>query len=136
MEDAELEQIRRARLEQLKAQSGASSAGGSSQDQAQQRKQQEAEARATILNQILEPEAADRLARIRMVKEQRAQDVEDRLITLARTGQLRQKVTEDQLKDLLNAVADAQAAQEEKIVTKRRKGGWGDEDDLDDLLDL
>jgi DNA-binding TFAR19-related protein (PDSD5 family) len=90
-----------------------------------------AEARQNILNQILHPEAADRLGRIRLVKESRARDVEDRLITLARTGQLRQKVTEDQLKELLNAVADNK--EEEKIVVSRRKG-WDDDDD--DLLDL
>ena len=90
-----------------------------------------AEARKSILGQILQPEAADRLGRIRLVKEARATEVEDRLITLARTGQLRQKVTEEQLKQLLNAVADNK--DEEKIVVNRRKG-WDDEDD--DLLDL
>ncbi|KAI1109528.1 double-stranded DNA-binding domain-containing protein [Nemania sp. NC0429] len=91
----------------------------------------EAEARQSILNQILHPEAADRLGRIRLVKESRATDVENRLITLARTGQLRQKVTEAQLKDLLAAVAENK--EEEKIVVDRRKG-WDDEDD--DFLDV
>lgn len=52
---------------------------------------------------------------------------------LARTGQLRQKVTEDQLKELLNAIADTHQS-EEKIVVNRRKG-WEDDDD-DDLFDL
>ena len=65
------------------------------------------------------------------MKEQRATDIENRLIMLAQTGQLRQKVTEDRLKELLNAVADTK--EEEKIVVSRRKG-WEDEDD--DLLDL
>jgi DNA-binding TFAR19-related protein (PDSD5 family) len=50
---------------------------------------------------------------------------------LAQTGQLRQKVTEAQLKDLLNAMAESQ--EEEKIVVSRKKG-WDDDDD--DLLDL
>jgi programmed cell death protein 5 len=59
-------------------------------------------------------------------------DVENRLIMLARSGQLRQKVTEEQLKELLNAVAEKK--EEEKIVISRRKGGWDDEDE--DLLDL
>ena len=67
-----------------------------------------------------------------MVKESRAVDIENRLIMLARSGQLRAKVTEDQLKELLNAVAENQ--EEEKIVINRRKGGWDDDDD--DLLDL
>ncbi len=50
---------------------------------------------------------------------------------LARTGQLHQKVTEDQLKELLGAVAENK--EEEKIVISRRKGGWDDDDDLLDL---
>ena len=89
------------------------------------------DARQSILSQILEPEAADRLGRIRLVKESRAQEVENRLITLARSGQLRSKVTEQQLKELLGAVSENK--EEEKIVVSRRKGGWDDEDD--DLFD-
>ncbi|RYP35158.1 hypothetical protein DL767_003935 [Monosporascus sp. MG133] len=143
MADAELEQIRKARLEQLKAQGGAGGSGGQrggaggaggGQDQAELQRQQEAEARKSMLDQILHPEAADRLGRIRLVKEQRATEVENRLIMLARTGQLRQKVTEDQLKELLSAVSESsRQAEQEKIVVSRRKG-WDDDDD--DLLDL
>ncbi|PKS12082.1 hypothetical protein jhhlp_001378 [Lomentospora prolificans] len=113
--DDELEKIRKARLEQLKASGGGS--GG-------------AEARKSMLDQILHPEAADRLGRIRMVKESRATEIENRLIMLAQSGQLRQKVTEEQLKELLNAVADNK--EEEKIVVSRRKA-WDDDDDLFDL---
>lgn len=53
---------------------------------------------------------------------------------LAQSGQLRQKVTEDQLKQLLNAMAENQRKDEEehKIVINRR-GGWDDDDDLLDL---
>ncbi|KAF3350962.1 double-stranded DNA-binding domain-containing protein [Verticillium dahliae] len=139
MDDSELDQrkIRKARLEQLKAQGGSSGGGGGGgggigkQEQAEQRQQQENEARQHILGQILHPEAADRLGRIRLVKEQRATEVENRLIMLAQSGQLQSKVTEAQLKELLNAVADKQ--EEEKIVVSRRKG-WDDDDD--DLFDL
>ncbi|PWY79440.1 DNA-binding TFAR19-related protein [Aspergillus sclerotioniger CBS 115572] len=132
MADAELEEIRRARLAQLQQQGGAR--GGSDGNQEEQRRQAEAERRTTILNQILEPEAADRLGRIRLVKESRAADVENRLLVLAQSGQLRQKVSEDQLKQLLNAMAENQRKDEEehKIVISRR-GGWDDDDDLLDL---
>ncbi|KAG5921290.1 hypothetical protein E4U42_005915 [Claviceps africana] len=130
MDDSELEQIRKARLEQLKAQSSAAGRASGPSPGSQDQKQQD-DARQHMLNQILHPEAADRLGRIRLVKEQRAVDVENRLITLAQTGQLRQKVTEAQLKELLSAVADTK--EEEKIVVSRRKG-WDDDDD--DLLDL
>ncbi|KAG4422927.1 hypothetical protein IFR04_003997 [Cadophora malorum] len=127
MEDDDLAQIRKARLEQLKAQGGG---GGGSSGGGQEQKHlthHAAEARQSILSQILEPEAADRLGRIRLVKESRAQDVENRLIMLARSGQLRSKVTETQLKELLGAVAENK--EEEKIVVSRRKGGWDDDDD-------
>lgn len=76
-----------------------------------------------------------------MVNAQRAEDVENRLIMLARSGQLRQRIGEDQLKEILAAVAEqAQKAGGGvsgsgigEVKTVRRKGGW-DEDDLDDLL--
>jgi len=82
----------------------------------------------------LRPEAADRLGRIRMVKESRAVNVENRLITLARSGQLRTKITEDQLKDILNAVADDDREKDSSAggVINRRRIDW-DDDDLDDL---
>ncbi|KAF2146262.1 uncharacterized protein K452DRAFT_219348 [Aplosporella prunicola CBS 121167] len=133
MSDADLEEIRKARLAQLRQQggqgSGAASAESAGPDESRSR---EAEARQAILSQILLPEAADRLGRIRLVKESRAMDIENRLIMLARTGQLRQKVTEEQLKDLLGAVSEQEEKTQKKIVVQRR-GGWDDDDDLLDL---
>ncbi|KAK5047704.1 hypothetical protein LTR84_006369 [Exophiala bonariae] len=137
MADDELAQIRAARLAQLKQQGGGRGGGptgdgGHDDDQ----KKQESEARSSILHQILEPEAQDRLGRIRLVKESRATDVENRLITLARSGQLRSKVTEDQLKDMLASLSEheKQSGQTLESVKVVRRGGWDDDDDLDDLL--
>ena len=67
-----------------------------------------------------------------MVKASRADDVENRLIMMAKSGQLRSRVTEAQLKDILNALSEQQQ-EAEKVTVQRRKGGW-DDDDLDDLL--
>ena len=94
-----------------------------------------AEARAAILSQILLPEAADRLNRIRLVKESRATDVENRLIFMARSGQLPGRVTEEQLKELLGAMAENTREKEGAggIVISRRKGGWDDDDELEGL---
>ncbi|KAK6434073.1 hypothetical protein LTR95_009748 [Oleoguttula sp. CCFEE 5521] len=129
MADADLEAIRAARRQQLQEQGGGSGRQG---DQEDEKRQQEQQVRSSILAQILTPAASDRINRIRLVKASRAEDVETRLITLARSGQLRQKVDEEQLKQILEAVSEAQE-EREKVVVHRRKGGW-DEDDLDDLL--
>ena len=88
--------------------------------------------RQTLLAQILTPEAAERLGRIKLVKEERATGVENRLIALARAGQLQDKVSEERLKQLLGAVAEHE--EKEQRVTVARRKGW-DDDDLDDLLD-
>ncbi|KAL9122201.1 MAG: hypothetical protein Q9187_001236 [Circinaria calcarea] len=132
MSDADLEEIRKARLAQLQQQGGAG--GGDPGEKDGQQHQREADARNSILSQILTPEAADRLGRIRLVKESRATDIENRLIMLARSGQLRSKITEEQLKELLGAVAESSEKEggTGKIVVSRRKGGWEDDDDLGD----
>ncbi|KAF1365665.1 DNA-binding TFAR19-related protein [Lizonia empirigonia] len=123
MSDADLEQIRQARLQQLQQQGGGGR-GSSGADQ-----------RAHMLSQILTPSAADRLGRIRLVKESRATDIENRLIMLARTGQIRQKVSEDQLKDILGAVAEQNEKEEQKIVVNRRGGGgWDSDEELEELM--
>ncbi|KAK4946361.1 hypothetical protein LTR10_014559 [Elasticomyces elasticus] len=135
MADDDLAQIRAARLAQLKQQQGGGGSSDAGGDEEGQRRKQESEARSSMLNQILEPEAADRLGRIRMVKESRATDVENRLIMLARSGQLRQKVTEEQLKDMLASLSEheKQTGHSVESVKVVRRGGW-DDDDLDDLL--
>jgi programmed cell death protein 5 len=71
-----------------------------------------------------------------MVKQDRAEDVENRLIMLARAGQLRGKVDEDQLKELLGAVAEQrEKVEQQKVVVSRRKGGWDDDDELEELME-
>lgn len=69
------------------------------------------------------------------MKASRADDVENRLIMLARSGQLRQKITEDQLKEILNGLSEQQEQQKEKVVVRRTGTRW-DDDDLEDLLDM
>ncbi|ORY19684.1 PDCD5-related protein [Clohesyomyces aquaticus] len=134
MSDADLEEIRRARLQQLQQQGNGGGGGGEGSEQDAKRQREESQ-RQTLLAQILLPDAADRLGRIRLVKASRATDIENRLIMLARSGQLRSKVTEEQLKELLGAVAEQQQEQEDKIVvTRRGGGGWDDDDDLEDLM--
>jgi programmed cell death protein 5 len=54
---------------------------------------------------------------------------------LARTGQIRQKVSEEQLKEILGAVAEQNEAETQKIVvTRRGGGGWDEDDELEELM--
>nr|POE90012.1 programmed cell death protein 5 [Quercus suber] len=135
MADDELDAIRQARLQQLQSQPNGGGAGQSSGNpQEDERKSREAQMRASMLAQILEPAAADRLNRIRLVKASRAEDVENRLISLAQSRQLRGPVSETQLKEILGAISEQAEEREKAMFTvQRRKGGW-DEDDLEDLL--
>lgn len=91
-----------------------------------------------MLTQILEPDAHDRLNRIRLVKASRAREVEDRLIMLARSGQLRAKVSEDQLKEILGALSQKEEREGGAAgvgrITVARKGGGGAWDEDEELL--
>jgi len=91
----------------------------------------EDEARKSILTQILTPEASDRLGRIALVKADRARDLETRLVAMARSGQIRQRVTDDDLRAMLAGANEAQQKEEKKIVFQRRKGYESDDDDWD-----
>ena len=63
-----------------------------------------------MLAQILSPEARERLARIRIVKEDKARGVEEMLIRMAQTGQIRGKVSESALIDILGQVNESVAS--------------------------
>ncbi|KAG5457793.1 MAG: hypothetical protein BJ554DRAFT_2107 [Olpidium bornovanus] len=68
-----------------------------------------------------------RVSRITLVKPQKARGVEDLLIRMARGGQLRQKVGETELRDLLGQIADSQPAA--KKITYSRRVSADDSDD-------
>ncbi len=97
LSDEELEEIRKRKLASLREEA--------LEDQV--REQQIADAQAqkeAILRQILTPEARARLSNIRMVKPQVAEQIEMQLIQLASSGRLRARVTDEQLKKLLQQI--------------------------------
>ena len=94
MSDEELEAIRQKKLADLQNQAA--------QQQAQEQQTAEVDAQKdAILRQILSPEARARLTNIKMVKPQVAEQIELQLIQLASSGRLKGRVTDDQLKGLL-----------------------------------
>ena len=97
MGDDELADLRRRRLEQLQRQSLDQQ---SMEEQLQRQKQAEAQIHHVLL-QILEPEARERLANIKLTKPEFARAIEQQLVALAQSGRLKQKITDAQLKELL-----------------------------------
>ncbi|RKO86066.1 double-stranded DNA-binding domain-containing protein [Blyttiomyces helicus] len=129
MEDSELAAIRARRMAEMRStQAGGPARGPSAQamglpgspaggaEDAEKRSQME-EMRRAMLIQILDNEARERLARIKIVKAEKARGVEDLLIRMAQTGQLRGKVNEPQLIDLLGQIAE-QSETKTKITVR------------------
>ncbi|CAI2188675.1 7482_t:CDS:2, partial [Funneliformis geosporum] len=114
MDDSELQAIRQARLRELHAQHTAGGSSKPTEEDGEQKRQKE-ETRQAMLTQILENQARERLARISMVKADKARAVEDLLIRMVQAGQLRGKVSEPQLIELLEQI-NQQQKPETKIV--------------------
>jgi len=95
-EDEELEAIRRRKLAQIQDQEAAKA-------QEEQKTTLDAQKQA-ILRQILKEEARQRLANVRLVRPQLAEAVELRLIQLAQQGAIKEKLDDNQLKDILRKI--------------------------------
>ncbi|KAJ8295876.1 hypothetical protein OF846_001215 [Rhodotorula toruloides] len=110
----DLEAIRAKRMAELQAAGGGASpssmggagpsAGAGGGEEAAQRVAMEDERRRTMMSQILSSEARERLSRIALVKPERAKSIEQLLMRMAQSGQIRGKVSEDQLIDVLDQV--------------------------------
>lgn len=88
-----------------------------------------------MLDQLLESEAKVRLQRLAIVKPEKARKVEDSIIGAAVSGNLRGKVTEPQLIELLeNISAGNELTKTAKVVIQRRKYFEDEEEDDTDLL--
>jgi programmed cell death protein 5 len=77
-----------------------------------QRRLAEEEAKARVeaekqaaLRVILTPEARQRLANIRMVRPEFAEQLEIQLIQLAQTGRVRLPITDEELKEILSRIS-------------------------------
>ena len=130
----------------LQKQLGGGGGGASVEEiQAQQAQAAERESqREMILDQILEGPAKERIARMKLVRAEKARSVEDSLIRAATNGQLKSKVTEDQLIAMLNqisggaddATGDSAGGKKKGITIQRRKYGMDEDDDDDNDDDL
>jgi len=110
MPDAELEELRRRRLQQLQEMQAPDSGAAMAYSQQEAEMQRRDAERAELLRRILTPEARERLGRIRLAKPDVANSVEQQLISLASTGRLQRQVDDATLRALL-----------EKVMPERRE---------------
>nr|GAT53315.1 NAD(P)-binding protein [Mycena chlorophos] len=85
---------------------------------------QEEEMRRDVMATVLEGAARERLSRISLVSPERSKQIEALLLRMVQSGQLRGRVSENQLIDLLEQMEDAGEKSQPKksaIVFQRRK---------------
>ncbi|MDH7511216.1 MAG: DNA-binding protein [Methanolinea sp.] len=103
MGDDELAELRRRRMAQLQQQAYDQQL---LQEEAERQRQIESQIHAVLL-QILEPEARERLNTIKLTRPDFARAVEQQLVLLANSGRIKQKITDEQLKSLLQQLLPA-----------------------------
>lgn len=86
------------------------------QDEAERQRQYDAQIHS-VLMQILEPEARERINTIKLTKPDFARSVEQQLVMLAQSGRIKNKINDEQLKVILAQVTPAK-----REFTIRRKG--------------
>ena len=96
-DDAQLDELRRRKLAEIQAQA--------QNEQAHQAQRAEAAAqRDHVMRAILEPEARERLARVRMARPDIAEALESQLLMLYQQGRVRGKIDDATLRQLLARV--------------------------------
>ena len=109
----ELEEIRRRKLMELQAQRQREL----EELQRQQEIQRQIELqRKAILRAILEPEAKERLSRLKLAHPDIAEAVENQLIALAQSGRLAQKISDEMLVEILKRITPKK--REPRIIRK------------------
>lgn len=128
MDDPELDAIRQRRMQELMAQRGLGNQQSAEQQQVQEEQKREAdERRQLMLSQILSSQARERIARIALVKPDKARGVEDFLLRGAQVGQITEKVSEERLIALLEQINE-QTKKSTKVTIQRRRSVLDDDD--------
>lgn len=96
-EDEELEELKRRKLASMQSRGAGAAREEEMRRDAESRKQQ-------VLRIILSPEARQRLTNIRITRPEVAESIELQLIQLYQSGRLRNQITDEQLKTMLQGL--------------------------------
>lgn len=124
MADDELDAIRARRMAELQA--GGGGQNQPSPEEQAERQRQMSDMKNSILSQVLDQSARARLNTISIAKPEKAKMIEGMLMQMAQSGQIQNKLGEDQLKGLLEKVSERT---NKKTTVKFKRRGLDDSDD-------
>lgn len=125
MDDTELNAIRAARLAELQK-----NAGGAPSGPSVPKSSGADDIKTAVLSRILETSARERLSRVRIVRPERAEQVEQYITKLYQMGQITHKLGERDIVQILDGLARDQ--QKGGKIVFERKAVSDDEDDFFD----
>ncbi|KAL5021415.1 hypothetical protein ScPMuIL_000570 [Solemya velum] len=125
MADDDLEQIRARRMAELQSR-GMGQEGGPSRDEQEKKAQHIADMKNSILSQVLDQSARGRLNTLAVAKPEKAQMVENMLIQMAQSGQITNRLGEEELRVLLERVSEKT---QKKTTVKYRRQRLDDSDE-------
>lgn len=99
--DKKLEELKKKRLQELEQQAAFQESMEEQQDMQQTQMEEQ---KKSILRSILTPDARQRLGRIKIARPEIAESIENQIIMVAQSGQLKNKINDEQLRMLLKRV--------------------------------
>ncbi|CAB3251565.1 unnamed protein product [Arctia plantaginis] len=128
MDDPELDKIRQQRLAQLQAQQGGTGDPNHAKNQ-EERMQAMEEAKLTILAQALSQDARARLNTIKLSRPEKGAMVENMICRMAQMGQVRNKITEQELIQLLESLNSQMPKSSSTVKFDRRRAALDSDDE-------
>lgn len=130
MADEDIAAIRAKRMAELQGRGGAmgGGAGGDQQKQMEDKQRAMEDMRNSILSQVLSQEARARLNTLTLAKPEKGRQAEAMLLQMAQTGQISNRMSEDDLVDFLQRFG-ASGSSSSKVKFDRRRAALDDDDD-------
>ncbi|KAJ7581373.1 PDCD5-related protein [Mycena floridula] len=108
--------------------------GGPDTQEAEAKRAQEEQMRRDMIATVLDTAARERLSRIAMVSPERSRQIETILVRMAQAGQLKGRVTENQLIELLEQMEEASGqgkpSAKKSTILYQRKTDFDDDFDI------